>query len=146
MIEALYWLCQPGFMVILAGFQNIEPSPPEPEAAPAKDRPCAWALCSRTAKPPAIASEVNTNSAAEAVAIARERCSSSICCSPQTRCGSCSQSSGGTEPTLSDMRARINRSSSSSFADLSENRHGTFSARLLPELQSCTAPGDLVCP
>src|SRR3954447_18608852 len=75
MIEALYWLCQPGFMVMVAGFQNIEPRPPEPEAAPAKDMPCAWALCSRTAKPPASAPEPSAVSAArDTVAKATERC------------------------------------------------------------------------
>jgi hypothetical protein len=53
--EALYWLCQPGCIVMTAGFQNIEERPPEPEAAPAKDSPWARVLCSRTAKPPACA-------------------------------------------------------------------------------------------
>src|SRR5215216_875173 len=79
MIEALYWLCQPGFIVIVAGFQNIEPRPPEPEAAPAKDRPCDCALCSRTAKPPASAPEPSAVSAArETVAAATERYKSFI--------------------------------------------------------------------
>ena len=41
-------LCQPGAIVIVAGFQNIEDRRPEPDATPAKDRPCAVALCSRT--------------------------------------------------------------------------------------------------
>ena len=29
-------LTQPGFIVIVAGFQNIDETPPEPDAAPAK--------------------------------------------------------------------------------------------------------------
>jgi hypothetical protein len=52
-----YSLFQPGFMVTVAGFQNIEDSPPEPDAAPAKERPWAVALCSRIPKAPACAAE-----------------------------------------------------------------------------------------
>ena len=63
MAEACHSLCQPGFIVTLAGFQNIEESPPEPDAAPAKDTPCAVALCSRTAKAPARAPELAAASA-----------------------------------------------------------------------------------
>ena len=46
---------KPGFMVMVAGFQKIDETPPEPEAAPAKARPCAWALCSRIPNAPACA-------------------------------------------------------------------------------------------
>jgi hypothetical protein len=40
---------------MIAGFQNMEPRPAPPAAAPANDDPCPCALCSRIAKPPACA-------------------------------------------------------------------------------------------
>src|SRR4051794_5347813 len=74
MTEALYWLFQPGAIVMVAGFQNMDDSPPEPEAAPAKDSPCAMALCSRGAKAPATAPLFAATSApSDTVASARER-------------------------------------------------------------------------
>src|SRR3954462_9882430 len=96
MIGALYWVCQPGLMVMVAGLQNIEPRPPEPDAAPAKDRPCACALCSRTAKPPAIAPDPSAVSAArETEAAATERCKSFMSKPAlETRCCSCVRRSG----------------------------------------------------
>src|SRR5918993_3309776 len=68
-------LFQPGFMVTTAGFQNIDERPPDPEAAPAKDMPCAVALCSRTAKAPACAPEAAATSAdSDTAASVRRRC------------------------------------------------------------------------
>src|SRR5688500_149038 len=77
--EAWYSLFQPGRMVTAAGFQNIDERPPDPEAAPAKDWPCAVALCSRTAKPPAWAAAVAANKAtSDTPEIVRERGNSRI--------------------------------------------------------------------
>ena len=44
---------QPGFIVIVAGFQKIDDTPPDPAATPANDIPCPVALCSRIANAPA---------------------------------------------------------------------------------------------
>src|SRR3954470_5744358 len=57
----------PGVIVIVAGFQNIEDSPPEPAATPAKDSPWAVALCSRMPKAPACAIAVVMRRAANEV-------------------------------------------------------------------------------
>ena len=46
---------KPGFIVIVAGFQKIDETPPDPDAAPAKARPCASVLCSRIPNAPACA-------------------------------------------------------------------------------------------
>src|SRR5689334_19537629 len=56
------WLLRPGRSVHVAGVQNIDESPPDPEAAPAKDRPSASALCSLSAKAPACAPELAATS------------------------------------------------------------------------------------
>src|SRR4051812_44341221 len=63
MNEPLYWLVQPRAMGVGGGSQNIDDSPPEPEAAPAKDMPWATALCSRMPKAPALAPVVAAASA-----------------------------------------------------------------------------------
>ncbi|GAB6969881.1 hypothetical protein JCM16408A_06290 [Methylobacterium phyllosphaerae] len=44
---------KPGFIVMVAGFQNIDDTPPDPEAAPANASPCACVLCSRRPNAPA---------------------------------------------------------------------------------------------
>ena len=48
-------LWKPNWNVIVAGFQYMDETSPEPEAAPAKDMPCAVVLCSRRPKAPAWA-------------------------------------------------------------------------------------------
>ena len=47
--------CQPGLSVMVAGFQNIDDTPPPPAAAPAKAMPIGTAPCSCSAKAPAWA-------------------------------------------------------------------------------------------
>ena len=77
MAEACHSLCQPGFMVIVAGFQYVEDSPPDPDATPANDKPWAVALCSRMPKPPAPAPELAPASAVRETAaiMSGTRCS-----------------------------------------------------------------------
>src|SRR5215213_8396476 len=58
-------LWMPGVIVIVAGFQNIEDSPPEPAATPAKDSPWAVALCSRMPNAPAWAAVAARRAARE---------------------------------------------------------------------------------
>ena len=55
MTVASTWRLAPGAIVTVAGFQNIEPRPPEPDAAPALDWPVAEAAKELRPKAPAEA-------------------------------------------------------------------------------------------
>src|SRR5215212_1507889 len=76
----------PGVIVIVAGFQNIEDSPPEPAATPAKDSPWAVALCSRMPKAPAWAAVADRKAASATALRARAWLKRFIGLAPWSRC------------------------------------------------------------
>src|SRR3954454_7831864 len=81
---ASVWM--PGVIVIVAGIQNIEDSPPEPAATPAKDSPWAVALCSRMPNAPAwaaVAARRARGAAAPRASVSLERF---IGLAPWSRC------------------------------------------------------------